>query len=156
MSEIYLQKIGNGLMPHDSEGESVLSKIKTGDLVKCKITNPRNVKFFRKWFSLLKVGYEHWEPVYTDEHPTWGEPEKNFERFRKDITILCGYYDRVVRTNGDVVVEAQSVSFGSMTEDEFSKLYDKTISVLLNNLYKDTDMDEDTLRDLAQKYLEYA
>lgn len=156
MPEIYLQKISNGLMPYDQQAQDYIEKIGQGKMVKCTITNPRNYLFLKKWFALLNVGFSHWEPVVPDEQRKWGEPQKNFEQFREDVTILCGYYELVTRTNGETRVRAKSVAFGSMDEEDFEKLYNLTLNVLMENLYKDTEIDEARLRDLAKKYEEFA
>jgi len=61
-------------------------------------------------------------------------PEKNFDRFRKDIAILAGFYEATFRLNGDVRLEAKSISFHSMSEDEFEELYTKTIDVIVKHV----------------------
>ena len=99
--------------------------------------------FTKKWFALLKIGYDNWEPGEINSQ--YGTPEKNFERFRKDVTILAGYYSIVVRLDGTTRVEADSVSFGSMDESQFSELYSKTIDVLLRRVY-DSSMSAEQLR----------
>jgi hypothetical protein len=57
--------------------------------------------------------------------------QKNFEQFRADIVILAGYYETAIRLNGDTRVTAKSISFGSMDQGEFDRLYSATVDVIL-------------------------
>ena len=116
----------------------VLSKWKAGDAIRCKVSKMRNPQFHRKYFALLNYAFDHWEP---DENPTESlglavPPEKNFKRFRKDVTISCGYYDLVYDIKGNIHANAKSISFGKMDEHEFSELYEKTISFLIRNVIR--------------------
>lgn len=132
--DIYLTKINDETLttstPEDTEK---LKKIKRGEVVRVTLTRPRNYQFHKKWFRLVKFAFEQWEPVDSHSYRTI-IPEKNFERFRKDIIILAGYYDSFYRVDGSVRMEAKSISFASMTEEEFEKLYSATIDVILNKI----------------------
>ena len=46
---------------------------------------------------------------------------KNFDRFRKDLTVLSGFYNATYTFRGDVRLEPKSLSFGSMCEEEFGQ-----------------------------------
>jgi hypothetical protein len=137
------KKIGNVLHPVGDESFELLQKIKAGDSVTVDIVKPRNYQFHKKWFALLKVAFDHWEPTIPETK--WKViPQKNFDRFRKDVTILAGYYYSTVRLDGDVRIDAKSVSFGSMSHDEFDELYSKTVDVILQRIltkYTREDLD---------------
>jgi len=82
---------------------------------------------------LLKVGFEYWN--VSDDKTYKGIPiEKDFERFRKDIAIIAGYYYAVYDIKGNVRLKAKSISFLKMDENEFRDLYSKTIDVFLKNI----------------------
>jgi hypothetical protein len=49
-------------------------------------------------------------------------------------------------------VEADSVSFGSMDESQFSELYSKTIDVLLRRVY-DSSISAEQLDELVDKFM---
>ncbi|MBW2600152.1 MAG: DUF1367 family protein [Deltaproteobacteria bacterium] len=150
--KLSLIKTATGLFPADEDSKELYDKIKTGNTVTAEIRTVRNPAFMRKYFSLLKLGFDAWEPGEVDS--VHGKPEKNFDRFRKDITILCGHYHLVVRLNGDVRVEADSIAFGNMTEETFEKLYNQTINVLLKNIYN-SDMTSEKLDNLVNQYMAY-
>ena len=81
--------------------------------------------------ALLNLAFDYWEP---DEANMVGE--KNFEQFREDIIILCGFYHRWVRLDGTTRVTAKSIAFANMSEDEFEKLYSKAIAVIIKHVLK--------------------
>lgn len=143
MSEIFLQKMGNGLFPaYESDAEK-LEKYPHDVFLRAEVSRPRNYKFHRKFYALLNAGYAAWEPP---ENEYKGLPaQKQFERFRKDCVIAAGYYDVVTNIKGDVRLEAKSISFAEMDDTEFAALYNAVINVLLQrvlNNYTREDLDQ--------------
>lgn len=130
MSEFFCNKIRTplgqyALMPaHQSDLDEV-KKLPNHQPVRCRVTRMRNPDFHRKYFALLNLAFDYWEP------PGEQVGEKNFDRFRADVIILCGFYDQYVRLNGEVRVEPKSISFANMDQDEFEELYSKTIDVII-------------------------
>jgi len=153
MPEIHLAKLHGVLTPADGEAEEILRTWKQGQIVKVRYSLPRNYRFLKKWFALLKIGYDNWTPGAINSK--YGVPEKNFSRFRADVTILAGHYETHVRLDGSVRVEPKSVSFAKMTEEEFSDLYDRTIDVLIKYVY-DSKATHEEINETVRKYLEFA
>jgi len=151
--KINLLKTLTGLAPADAEAEEFLRKKKLGSVLSAEIRQVRNYAFHKKWFALLNIGFENWEPK--DVIWSHGVPEKNFDRFRADIIILCGLYDSVFRLDGSVRIEPKSVSFAKMTEETFAVLYSKTIDVLIKHVYN-SNIDAEELERIVQKYLDFA
>lgn len=131
-TDIYLKKMPSMMIPMDVEGEAYIASLKLGDVIRCRVSKPRNYKNLQRFMTLVRLLYDMWEPVAE----TWRGhiAEKNFTRFRHDLTILAGYYDTVIAINGDVRVEAKSLSFGSMPEEEFQRLFSKVIDVGLKRI----------------------
>ncbi|MEJ1365643.1 MAG: DUF1367 family protein [Candidatus Sedimenticola sp. (ex Thyasira tokunagai)] len=98
---------------------------------------------------LAKFAYEHWEPGEIEDPRLKGAiPEKSFDRFRKDLTILAGHYDAFYRIDNTVKVEAKSIAFWSMDEEEFEQLYSSTINAVLKHILKNYTRDDlDTVVD---------
>ena len=151
--EINLIKTISGLAPYDPDSESWYNKLKIGNVVHSDFRKYRHPIFHRKYFALLNIGFENWEPG--EINSKYGVPEKNFERFRKDIAILAGYFDLVIRLDGTSRPEAQSISFAKMDESEFQDLYSKTIDILIKNVYG-SSLDADGLNSIVDKYLTFA
>lgn len=117
-------------------------ELEPGEVARIALIVPRNPKFHRKFFAMLKLGFDAWEP----RRKNWkGLPvQKNFERFRKDATIAAGFYEIVATSAGGVKHEALSIAFGNMEEDEFERVYNAVADVLLQNVlrrYKRDDLD---------------
>ncbi len=84
----------------------------------------RNGAFFRKWWALVKLAFDNWEPKETHKGI---KVKKNLETFRKQLTIMAGHYDVVASLSGDgVKYEAKSISWAKMTEEEFNEFYERT------------------------------
>ena len=151
--QVYLTKTLTGFVPSDQESQEWASKIKAGAVINADFKKTRNYSFLKKWFALLNVGFENWEPW--EVRSEYGTPEKNFERFREDVTILAGFYRTTIRLDGSVRVEAKSVSFGKMSEEDFADLYSKTIDVLLKRVYHGS-VSEAELNDIVEQYMGFA
>jgi hypothetical protein len=106
-----------GFMPWGDEDREQLQRIKVGQVCRVVVKVIRNWKFHRKVFSLFQFAYDQWEPGCDAQF-------KSPERFRKDLTILAGHYTRTVSLiDGKIRLEAVSLSFGSMGEQEFEQVY---------------------------------
>ena len=123
--EAIFKKVNGALHPANESDREILKKFPAGSPVRVKITRVRNYEFLKKYFALLNLAFDYWEP--DEDHVG----EKNFERFRKDVIILAGFYEQYVRVDGSTRIEPKSISFGSMSEDEFADLYTKTIDALV-------------------------
>ena len=145
MTDLFVTKTktstGYGLLPAHQEDLDAIKKLPNGQPLRVKLTRVRNYQFHKKWFALLNYAFDVWEPMET-KGPFNVPPEKSFDRFRKDITILCGIYDAHYRLNGEIRLEAKSVSFAKMDEDEFEEMYAKTIDVICKHVLKNYSGDE--------------
>tara|TARA_R110001599_G_scaffold171353_1_gene362415 strand:+ start:435784 stop:436257 length:474 start_codon:yes stop_codon:yes gene_type:complete len=144
MAEIVLMKAGpEALIPFDEGAAEFIRKAKTGSLVHADFKKMRNYEFHKKYFALINFAFEQWEPSEVKYKGV--TIAKNVTRFRKDMAILAGFCDATFTVNGDVRFEPRSISFASMDEIEFEKLYSKTIDVVLARIltkYTRADLDE--------------
>ena len=144
--DLYLVKVGDSLLatiPGDEYTREMIAGIRTGEVAHGAFVKARNPKFHRRYFAMLGVGFDAWEPgELTTRH---GPATKQFEQFREDVTILAGFYEQNIRLNGTVRVTAKSISFGSMDELEFQRVYSATANVILQKVltnYTRADLDE--------------
>lgn len=134
MPEFFCNKIRTPLghyvlAPAHQSDLDELAKLPTAQPVRVKVTRIRNVDFHRKFFALLNLAFDYWEPP--EDTYERGPVEKNFERFRADVIILAGFYDTYWRLNGEARIEPKSISFANMDQDEFEELYAKTVDVII-------------------------
>lgn len=152
---VYLRKTISGLVPDREEDAEALKRFKLGAVVKADVTNPRNIAFFRKWFALVKVAFGLWEETGIRATHKGQEILPNFDKFRKDVTILAGFCHPVLNVNGELRMEADSISFGSMSEETFEKLYAATLTAIVHRVMKGR-ISEERLREMAERVEEFA
>lgn len=140
---VYLIKAQGGFIPADIPTEEWAKRIKYGSVINADFKKVRNPAFHRKFMALLNVGFDNCDVEGI-----------TFERFRKDVTILAGYYHTVVRLDKSVRVEADSISFASMEESDFEKLYNQVINVLLKHVYN-SEMSKEELDNIVNQYLSF-
>lgn len=143
------------LVPADQTSAEFVGKLIKNDVVTSNFVKPRNYRFHKKWFSLVKFAFDHWKPSSLEDS-RWKDvvPEKSFDRFRKDLIILCGMFNAVYRIDGSVRIEAKSISFAKMDEKEFNELWKLTTKVILEHVltnYSDDDLDN-TVKQLEGFY----
>ena len=157
MTEITLIKATAGaLVPADDESREALQSWKLGQGVRVKVTRVRNVRFMRKWFALVGVAFDAWAERMPMQIVAGRAVMPNRETFRKDVTVLAGHYDPVWDINGDMRLEARSIAFANMEQDEFDRLYSRTIDVILSKILPDTGWTEERLREAAESVMEFA
>ena len=130
MEAFFIKTTARTLMPASDHDAELLKHIKIGQPTKLTFKRVRNYQFHKKLFALLNLAFSYWEP---DNNQVG---EKNFDQFREDIIILCGFYEQWIRLDGSTRVVAKSISFASMSEDEFEKLYAKTIDVIIKHVLR--------------------
>lgn len=157
MAEIVcIRQPGGALVPATDEDADALRKIKAGAAVRVDVKMIRNYKFLQKWFTLAKYAFDIWADTMPAGEYKGVQIKPNFERFRKDLVVLTGRFDAVYNARGEVRVEAKSISFASMSEDEFEALYSDTIDVILAKILAGGRMTEEKLRAHVDNVLRYA
>lgn len=153
MTDIVLMKTAGGaLVPADPQAAEYIAKLKLGAGVRATIVRQNNLQFHRKFFALLNLGFEAWEP---GELLYKGVPvAKQFDQFRKDIVILAGFYTSVVNFRGEVRLVAKSLSFASMPQEEREALYSAVINVLLSRVL--TQYTREDLDNVVEQILGFA
>lgn len=63
MADLALIRTTQGLVPATEADREVTQKWKLGQVVHGKFTRMRNAKFHGKFFSMLDLAWEYWEPV---------------------------------------------------------------------------------------------
>ena len=157
--DLIFQKGATGLLPACEEATEWLRKKKIGATILVEPREMRNGAFFRKWWALVKLGYDYWsENAQTIEFK--GQPVlPDFDRFRKDVTIAAGFYHAVVNLKGELRIESESLKWASMTEERFEKLYSATIQVMLQRVFNGKvcqSWTEEQLRSVAEQILSFA
>ena len=150
--EIYVRKMYDSFVPVDIANLEVMEELTPGAEYKATLSRPRNIKFHRKLFALLKLGYDAFHPEMVSYKGIVAE--KDMDRFRHDITILAGHYKAVINIKGEVRLEAKSISFAKMDEEKFEKFYSSVINVILKEVM--INYNEEELRQTVDEILGFA
>ena len=136
--ELYLVKGFDNkfTVAYDSDYER-LKRIKAGKMVLCKITQPRNIEFHKKFFALIKMVYQNQEHY------------NNMEKLRKDLIISAGFFDEHITIWGETIQTAKSISFGSMNEETFQELYNRVLDEIIKHFHFDK---QDILDNVEQHF----
>jgi hypothetical protein len=111
-----------------------INRLEVGEICNIEFVFPRNPKFHKKFFALLNFAFDAWEPDRIRKQYKGHPVRKNFERFRSDVIIQAGYYEQTFDLDGNMKLEAQSISFGSMDDIEFERVYSAVADVILGKV----------------------
>jgi len=109
------------IRPAHSGDHDQLSKLPKGEVMQFDVKRPRNVRFHRKYFALLNLGFDNQDRY------------SNFDHFRKVVQMKAGHFDEVATDKG-LVFLPRSISFSDMDETAFSELYDGVLDVVADML----------------------
>lgn len=157
MTSLHLLRTASGaFIPATEEDADLAKRFKVGSISRVELRLMRNAQFHRKFFSLLKVAYDLWEDTLPAQQYHGRDVLPDFDRFRRDVIIMAGFFRPVWNARGELRVEAESIAFSSMTEERFEKLYSATINVILQKILPNRGLTEQGLREWAERVLEYA
>lgn len=113
-----------------------LHKFRNGEQYTAEIKLTRNPSFHRKVFAFFNFCFAHWCANRAGlEHM---DEASQFDRFRKDLTILAGFYEQTVRMDGTVRTEAKSLAYANMEPDEFERCYSALINAAIKHVFAGT------------------
>ena len=127
MAELWVMRKLDHLVPVNAQALDDLRKLKAGEWYLSEIRKPRNVDHHRKFMAILQAVYPH-----QDMWPT-------FNSFRKAFTAALGHGEVVTAKDGRRYIDANSISFATMDQDEFSEFYDKAIDFVLTKILPGVD-----------------
>lgn len=130
----FIKGPGGTLRPATQMDVEALEKIGNGSLLHAKIVQPRNGRFHRKFMAMIGLGYEMWRPEEIEYNGI--KSVKSSEVFRKEVTIRAGFFTVTTDIRGNTKLEAQSLSFASMDDTEFSRVYSAVFNVIWEMVLK--------------------
>ena len=128
-TEVFLRKTTKGWLAADEDSKEIVDTFSIGDVVKTKMTKPRNYEHHKKAFALFTAVYEN--------HPTY----ESVEQVLGEIKFRLGYLDRWV-IDGKSVFKLKSISFSAMGQAKFNKFYSRAIDIVLKYMIPGTDKGE--------------
>lgn len=136
MPELLLAKINDEghFAPVGGDIEAI-EKLVNGEVIKVKWTLARNPRFHRKMFALFRFAFDAMpEPSPVMHNGVEVQPQKDFDMSRKFLTVQAGFYDVVGLPDGSVRLQAKSLRYAAMDQEEFRRVYSAVIDVVLSFL----------------------
>ena len=122
--EVICQVMPGGLRCVNEPEASKLESLE-GKEVSVKIYIPRNLKFHRKYFALLKTALD------------MSETEMNLEQFRWIVLTGIGHCD-FVQFAGKTVPIPKSIDFASLDDAAFEQIYSNSLTFICANFVSGT------------------
>ncbi|WKS98328.1 DUF1367 family protein [Gallibacterium anatis] len=113
-----------------------LQKFKNGEMYEVELKYSRNPQFHKKVFKFLKFCFDHWAADKTEWK--YFDERKQFDTFRKHLTVLAGYKEVSYTIDGRIRVEAQSLKFSNMDQLEFEECYSALINAAIKHIFNNT------------------
>lgn len=143
--EIHLVRTSLGLQAYSDEDYEMLQKIKIGNIVKAKIVQPGNVKFHRKFFSMINAA---WDSLTEEQRKNM----RSKDTFREQLLIVSGFSEPLYDINGEKFMErAKSISFAKMDEPAFDTVYNRVLDTILTILVGN-GVSEDEFNNILKNY----
>lgn len=140
-----VKMVGGSFAPADEMFLPVLQGFKNGEVYQVEIKRSRNPAFHRKVFAFFKFCFNHWSAENTELE--FQSEVKQFDTFRKNLTVLAGFKEITYTIDGRMRIEAQSLSFANMEQDEFEQCYSALINAAIKHIFGNTK-DENIINQL--------
>lgn len=115
----HLVRTGFVFMPADNRDNEILCQFAEGEVVEVEIRKARNYKNHKRFFALLKLGFENQDKF--DSMGWW----------REYVLIKSGNFESCETPTGKMY-RAKSISFSRMDELEFRELYRSVSQVIID------------------------
>lgn len=137
MARLYLRRTLTGFAPADEPSAEVWKKYKLGEVYRADCVKPRSYAHHKLIMALLNLTYENQER-YT-----------SFEVFRKAVAFAAGHVIEYPSLDGEVIREADSLSYDRLDEIEFTQVASAMMTVCAHIL---GDMDLQELEGEVSRY----
>lgn len=135
MAKYQMIKLPGGVFAplNDDEAER-LKSFQNNEQYEIEIKKQRNPAFHRKVFAFFNFCFDHWSADKTEWQ--FQDEQAQFDTFRKNLTVLAGYFDKTYTIKGDVQIEPKSLAYGNMEQSEFERCYNSLINAAMKHIFK--------------------
>lgn len=135
MKVSFIKHPGGFAAADDIEADRI-KRFKNGEIYDGEFKITRNPAFHRKMFAFFNFVYNYWSADKTEwEH---FEEAKQRETFRKHLTVLAGFKDVTYTIDGRMRIEAKSLAYGNMEQEEFEQCYNAIINASIKHIFDNT------------------
>lgn len=134
MKILFVKQPGGTLTPAGDMESEKMTRFRTGQMYEVEMKLTRNPKFHSKMFSFFQFCFAHW-----GGGREFVSESKQFDTFRKDLTILAGFFEESYNIHGDVRIEAKSLAYANMPPEEFAECYGALITAAIKHIFQEAD-----------------
>lgn len=140
------------LRPAFPEDAEAIARMRVDEVYRAEVKLPRNIRFHRKFFSLLNLVLDNIPEGHQMTTPQ-GQvlTIQTLDELLWHIKMQIGHYEQRVTLGGKVTYDAKSISFSAMDEAEFDKFYAAAIAVICRYILPGIDR-EDLIDMVAVSY----
>lgn len=143
--KIYCKVTEYGLVPMYDSDLDEKHKLKIGFTVLCDIKKPRNYKFHKKFFALIRLTFDNLPHSLQDALNIYSEADLLLS-LKIDLGISS-----IVSISGRDVYREGSISFAAMDEAEFEGFYNRCVNMILHKYLHGTNQTD--LLEEVSRYL---
>lgn len=135
--KLFLLNTREGLKPLYDEDYDEKKKLRIGETYEAEIRLPRNLRFHRKYFALLRCSWE-----YLNERQQ-SFFKDDLDVFRKSLEVTAGWCEPCfdLKTLSWFHIP-KSISFEKMKEEDFNRLYDNVRDILFRAIIPNISQEE--------------
>lgn len=137
MARLFLKRTEAGFEPADEPSRDMWRKYKVGEAYRADVVKPRSYKHHCLCMALLNLTFENQERY------------DSFDEFRKAVAYAAGHTRSFTAIDGEIVTEADSLSYERLDEIEFTKVFGAMMTVCCRIL---SDIGADTLEGEVSRY----
>lgn len=131
--DIYCKVTASGLVPMYNSDYEAKHQLHEGEEVLCHIAKPRNYRFHKKFFALVRLTFDNL-PERLQQMLSVRSEEDMLDCIKMDLGLYTTQYHA-----GRQIVKLGSISFAAMDNTEFESFYNRTITLILNKYLRGTD-----------------
>ena len=135
--DIYCKVTEYGLVPMYDSDLQMKKRLKEGTVVRCRVSNPRNYEFHKKFFALLRMTYDNL-PAFLVEKWNIRNEDDMLRKFKRDL----GYFTSRRNSEGEIEIEYLSISFAAMEQQDFERFYEQCVDLVQYTYIKGIDRED--------------
>jgi len=115
----------NHFEPLGAEAFKKSLKLKPDDYIRLETWKERNIQFHRKYFAFLNT------IIYFLPEDEKYDRFRNIDYLREELMIMIGSVDIHITMDGEQILRPKSISFRSMDNEAFEKVYSLSVDAAL-------------------------
>lgn len=148
MIKAYVRYHNGVLAPVFPEDADALATLRSGHDYMVSISVPRNLRFHRKFFALLRITLDNMPDAIRQR-----DNIRSLASLLSAVKISAGLFDTVF-ANGREVAIPRSISFAKMDEASFEQFYNRVLDIILANYLIGADR-TDIATEVESQFISY-